>query len=71
MNNNNWTEWDEQVFQMIGRNRRVEEGSRAAAVVGKECQMIVSNNPDRSRFASVTDTGINKAKVIAEFIFSH
>jgi hypothetical protein len=45
----------EELFEMIGRCRKAGEGSRAAAVVGKECQMIVSNNPDRKcKATSVT-----------------
>jgi hypothetical protein len=65
----NWTDWNQQLFEMIGRCRSVSSGSRAASTVGKECQMIVSNNPDRqSKAASVA--GINKAKVIGDFLFS-
>jgi hypothetical protein len=59
----------EELFEMIGRCRKAGEGSRAAAVVGKECQMIVSNNPDRKcKATSVTGRGINKVKEIANFI---
>jgi hypothetical protein len=61
--------FNEQLFEMIGRCRSVSNGrgSRAAAIIGKECQMIVSNNPTRSKTASIT--GINKAKVIALYKF--
>jgi hypothetical protein len=46
------------------------QDSRAAAVIGKECQMIVSNNPtrQRSKATSVTGNEINKVKEIAEFL---
>lgn len=63
--------FNEQLFEMIGRCRSVSNGrgSRAGPIIGKECQMIVSNNPTRSKTASIT--GINKAKVIADFISSN
>jgi hypothetical protein len=70
-------DWNKQVLEAIGRagdvsRSRGTAGSRAAAVVGQECQMIIANNPNRSRSraASVT-TYVNKAKVIHDFIFSH
>jgi hypothetical protein len=70
--------FNEQVFEMIGRCR--SRGSRAAAaagavVVGNGCQMIVSNNPARvgnkSKAASVPSQGINKMKAIHDFIASN
>ena len=62
--NNNQT-WDEQLFDVIGRN------SRAAAVVVTPCQMMVANNPNRNSKAasvSVQRQRPNKAKIIADFI---
>ena len=60
----------ELVFELIGRCRRAEERSSAASVIGKECQMMVSDNPNRSKASSVSIQGINKVKEIADFIFS-
>jgi hypothetical protein len=67
--------FNEELFEMIGRCRSVSNnrGSRAAAVVVKECQMIVSNNPNRtqttrSKAASVTSNETNKVKEIADFL---
>ena len=64
--------WNEQVFEMIKRcGDASRRGSRAASTVGKECQMIVSNNPDRQSKAAASVAGINKARVIADFISSN
>ncbi len=70
-NNNNQT-WNEQLFEMIGRMRQQNRGSRSAAVV-TPCQFMVANNPSRikSKAASVVVLGINKVKMISDFISSN
>lgn len=74
MSSMNWEQWNQQLFEMIGRCRS-REGSRGvssptskAAAIGKQCQMIVSNNPDRNKSKAASVASINKAKVIADFI---
>jgi hypothetical protein len=51
-------DWDKQVFEAIKRSGDISRsrGSKAAAVVGQECQMLVDNNPNinRSKSAFVT-----------------
>ncbi len=65
---------DEQLFEIIGRMRQQNRGSRSAAVV-TPCQMMVANNPNRnkSKAASVvvSGLGINKVKMISDFISSN
>ncbi len=63
--------WDEQLFEMIGRMRQQNRGSKAAAVV-TPCPMMVANNPNRnkSKAASVGVQRVNKAKVIYDFLNS-
>ncbi len=60
--------WNEQLFDMIGRMRQ-HSGSRAAAVAVVTSQMMVSDNPDRikSKAASVNQS-VNKVKIIADFL---
>ncbi len=65
---------DEQLFDIIGRIRERKHGSRAAAVaVVTPCQFMVANNPSRikSKAASVVVLGINKVKMISDFISSN
>ncbi len=63
---------DEQLFEMIGRLPQRQRHSKAAAVV-TPCEMMVGNNPDRikSKAASVVVPGINKVKMISDFISSN
>jgi hypothetical protein len=64
--------FSEELFELIARCRSAEgKGSRAAAVVGKECQMIVSNNPNRARSKAASVPGINKVKAIHDFMVSN
>ncbi len=68
--------WNEQLFEMIGRMRQNRSNSRVAAVVtNTPCQMMVANNPNRnnnkSKAASVNHSAINKVKVISDFISSN
>ena len=61
-------DWNEQLFEMIGRCRSNSK-SKVAAIVTR-CQMIVSNNPDRiikSKAASVSVPVTDKFRVIADF----
>ncbi len=59
--------WDEQLYEMIGRIRQAK-GSKAAVVIETPCDMMVANNPNRSKAASVLRE--NKAKVIYDFLNS-
>jgi hypothetical protein len=65
--------FQEQIFEMIGRCRNVGKGtsSRAAAVIGQECQMLLANDPNRNKSKAASVTGFNKVKVIADFLSSN
>ena len=39
--------WNDQLFEMIGRQRHNQTKSKAAAVIKAPCDMIVSDNPNR------------------------
>jgi hypothetical protein len=41
--------FNEQLYEMIGRCRQIQTRSKAAAAVVTPCQMIVSDNPDWDR----------------------
>lgn len=62
-------DFQEEFFQVMSR---LKSNSRAASVVGQECQMRVGNNPnrDKSNAASVVTGHVNKVKAIHDFIFS-
>lgn len=57
-------DWNQQVYEMIGRCRNV--GKRTTSRAGS---VFVSTQCEAARAASVI--GVNKAKVIADFIFSN
>ncbi len=61
--------WNEQLFDMIGRMRQ-HRGSKTAAVV-TPCQMMVGNNPNRNKSKAASVLGINKVKMISDFISSN
>ncbi len=65
--------WNEQLFEMIGRLREQNRmGSRTAAVVKEPCGMMVANNPNRiSKAASVAVQRVNKVKIIHDFISNY
>ena len=58
--------WNEQLYEMIGRMRQAK-GSKAAAVIETPCDIMVANKPNRNRSkaSSVSSSGVNKAKIIA------
>ncbi len=58
---------DEQLFDMIGRMRQQNRGSKAAAVV-TPCQMMVANNPNRNKSKAASVSSTDKVKIIYDFI---
>jgi hypothetical protein len=61
-------DWNEQLFEIIGRSRQNQKISKAAAIMIKnpDCPMIVSNNPDwdrtggKGKAAASTQTVVKK-----------
>ncbi len=63
--------WSEQLFDIIGRTRKGRSNSRAAAVVKEPCSIMFANNPNRIKSKAASVLGINKVKMISDFISSN
>ncbi len=63
--------WNEQLFDIIGRMRQQNRGSSRAAAVVTPCQMMVGNNPNRNKSKAASVPSINKVKMISDFISSN
>ena len=58
------SDWNDQLFEMIGRQRQNQTKSKAGAVIKAPCDMIVSDNPNRngdknSKAASSSSVGFS------------